>query len=191
MEENITVEEAIELLFNRESIQAAIRAEEEADCDVSAGLDWGELCHGDTDRWQDSRNNKAFAAFMKNPALLHRMTVLRVSLNREIRQMLQEWNLGVGEKKAIATARTRILSRLQLPQQKAIPVLETILMRDDLYSNEFIDDSQVLQELLSVLCDREDWEAIATVAGNAVREGILVNVGTPRFQGGCENSSLY
>lgn len=170
MEENITVEEAIELLFNRESIQAAIRAEEEADCDVSAGLNWG--------------NNKAFAAFMKNPALLHRMTVLRVSLNREIRQMLQEWNLGVGEEKAIATARTRILSQLQLPQQKAIPVLETILMRDDLYSNEFIDDSQVLQELLSVLCDREDWEAIATVAGNAVREGILVNVGTPRFQGG-------
>jgi hypothetical protein len=181
MEENITVEEAIELLFNRESIQAAIRAEEEADCDVSAGLDWGELCHGDTPRWQDSRNNKAFAAFMKNPALLHRMTVLRVSLNREIRQMLHEWNLGVGEEKAIETARTRILSRLQLPQQKAIPVLETILMRDDLYSNEFIYDSQVLQELLSVLCDREDWEAIATVAGNAVREGILVNVGTRRL----------
>lgn len=164
MEENITVEEAIELLFNRESIEAAIRAEEEADCDIGAGLDWG--------------SNKAFTAFVKNPALLHRMTVLRISLNREIRQMLQGWNLGVGEKKAIETARTRILSRLQLPPQQAIPILESILMRDDLYNEEFISNNQVLQELLSVLCDRSDWEEIATVAGNAVREGVLVNVGT-------------
>ncbi|PAX54615.1 hypothetical protein [Brunnivagina elsteri] len=178
MEENITVEEAIELLFNRESIQAAIRAEEEADCDVSAGMDWG--------------NNKAFVAFMKNPALLHRMTVLRVSLNQEIRQMLQGWNLGVGEEKAMsddkpygyATARTCLFSRLQLPQQQAIPALETILMRDDLYSEEFISDRKVLQELLSLLCDRKDWEEIATVAGNTVREGILINVGTSQFQDG-------
>jgi hypothetical protein len=104
--------------------------------------------------------------------------LLRVSLNREIRQMLQGWNLGVGEKTAIETARTRILSRLQLPQQQAIPVLESILMRDDLYKEEFISNNQVLQELLNVLCDRSDWEEIATVAGNAVREGVLVNVGT-------------
>lgn len=167
MEENITVEEAIELLFNRESIQAAILAEDEADCNVNAGLDWG--------------NDQVFAAFMENPALLHRMTLPRLSLNREIRQMLQMWNLGVGEQKAIETACTRLFSRLQFPQQKAIPVLKTILMRDDLYSEELIGNSQVLQELLSVLYDGEDWDAIATVAGNAVREGILVNVGTPRF----------
>lgn len=168
MEEKITVEEAIELLFNRESIQAAIRAEDEADCDVSAGLDWG--------------NDLVFAAFMKNPALLHRMTILRLSLNREIRQMLQGWNLGVGEEKAIETACNRLLSRLQLPQQNAIPVLETILMRDDLYSEELINDSQVLRELLSMLCDSADWDEIATVAGNAVREGILVKVGKPLFR---------
>jgi hypothetical protein len=162
MEENIPVEEAIELLFNRESIQAAIRAEDEASCDVSAGLDWG--------------NDRLFVAFMKNPALLHRMTILRLSLNRKIRQILEGWNLGVGEEKAIETASTRLFSRLQLPQQKAIPFLESILMRDDLYSEELIGDSQVLQELLSVLYNNEDWDAIATVAGNAVREGILINV---------------
>ncbi|MCC5640676.1 hypothetical protein LC593_33580 [Nostoc sp. CHAB 5844] len=167
MEENITVEEAIKLLFNRESIQAAIRAEDESDCDISAGLDWG--------------NDRVFVAFMKNPALLHRMTILRLSLNREIRQMLQRWNLGVGEEKAIETASTRLLSRLQLPQQKAIPFLESILMRDDLYSDELIGDRQVLQELLSVLYNNEDWDAVATVAGNAVREGILVNVETSRL----------
>ncbi|BAT56863.1 unknown protein (plasmid) [Nostoc sp. NIES-3756] len=167
MEEDITVEEAIELLFNRESIQAAIRAEDEAACDVSAGLDWG--------------NNRVFVAFMKNPALLHRMTILRLSLNREIRQMLQGWNLGVGEEKAIETAYTRLLSQLQLPQQKAIPLLEKILMRDDLYSEELIGDRQVLQELLSVLYSNEDWDVIATVAGNAVREGVLVNVETSRL----------
>lgn len=167
MEENITVEEAIELLFNRESIQAAIRTEDESACDVSAGLDWG--------------NERVFVAFMKNPALLHRMTILRLSLNREIRQILEGWNLGVGEEKAIETASIRLLSRLQLPQQKAIPFLESILMRDDLYSEELISDRQVLQELLSVLYNNEDWDAIASVAGNAVREGILVNVESSRL----------
>lgn len=162
MEETITVEEATELLFNRESILAAIRAEDEADCDVSAGLDWG--------------SNNVFAAFMKNPALLGRMTTLRLSLSREIRQMLQGWNLGVGEAKALEAARARLLSRLQSPQQKAIPVLETILMRDDLYASELINDSQMLQELLSVLYDSEDWNAIATITADAVRDRILLNV---------------
>jgi hypothetical protein len=167
MEENITLEEATELLFNRESIYAAIHAEDEADCLLSAGLDWG--------------NTWVFASFLENPALLHRITILRLSLNQEIRQMLQEWNLGIAEEKAIETACTRLFSRLQLPQQNAIPALKDVLMRDDLYSEELITDRPLLQQLLHLLCDEQDWDTIATVAATAVRERILVKVGTPRF----------
>jgi hypothetical protein len=57
-------------------------------------------------------------------------------------------------------------------------------MRDELYDEEFIGDNQVLQGLLSVLCDREDWEKIANIAGNAVREGVFVNAGIRRLQRG-------
>ncbi len=70
MDADITVEEAIELLFSREAIQAAILAEEKSDCDAAAGLDWG--------------REKVFVGFLKDPALLGRLTCLRVSLNREI-----------------------------------------------------------------------------------------------------------
>lgn len=81
-EENITVTEAIELLFGSASLQQAIQAEDEADCDVSAGLDW---------------DNQAYLAFIQNPALLGRLTELRVSLNCEIQRLLAERNLGVGK----------------------------------------------------------------------------------------------
>lgn len=159
MDADITVEEAIELLFNRESIQAAILAEEKSDCDAAAGLDWG--------------SEKVFVGFLKDPALLGRLTCLRVSLNREIRFLLAERNLGVGEDAAFLIARARLRERLQLPQPTVIPILESVLMQHDLYGEEFIQNHEVLRDLLRVLYTSEDWEEIASVAGNAVRERVL------------------
>jgi len=155
MEESITVEEAIELLFNRESLQAAIIAEDEANCNVSAGLEW--------------TGDKIVAAFLNNPPLLGRMTILRLSLNREICRMLQKWNLGIGIEAAINIAHARLLSRLQLPSSTAIGLLEIILMRDELYKQELIDDQQALGDLLRVLLLDSDWDDIATAAGHALR----------------------
>ncbi len=162
METDITVAEAMELLFNPESLRAAIKAEEDADCDVSAGLDWG--------------NEKVFVAFLKNPELLGRMTSLRLSLNREIKLLLAERNLGAGEKSASSVALSLLLSRLQLPEPNAIPVLESVLMRDDLYEEEFIQNHKVLRDLLNLLLGDTDWEGIATAAAHAVREQVLLKL---------------
>ena len=41
MNNNQNVAEAIDLLFNPASLQKAIQIEDETDCDVTAGLDWG------------------------------------------------------------------------------------------------------------------------------------------------------
>ena len=41
MNNNQNVAEAINLLFNPTSLQEAIQIEDETDCDVTAGLDWG------------------------------------------------------------------------------------------------------------------------------------------------------
>ena len=162
MESDITVAEAMELLFNPESLRAGIIAESDADCDVSAGLDWG--------------NEKVFVAFLKNPALLGRMTSLRLSLNREIKFLLAERNLGVGENAAKLVALSLLLSRLQLPFANAIPTLEFVLMRDDLYEEEFIQNHEVLRELLSLLLSDTDWEEIADSAASAVREQVLLRL---------------
>lgn len=162
METDITVAEAMELLFNPESLRTAIKAEEDADCDVSAGLDWG--------------NERVFVAFLKNPALLGRMTSLRLSLNREIKLLLAKRNLGAGGKAAIVVARELLLSRLQLPSHNAIPVLESVLMRDDLYEDKFIQNHKVLRDLLNLLLGDADWEEIATAAGHAIREQVLLKL---------------
>lgn len=158
-EESISVSEAIELLFNHSSIQAAIQAEEESDCDVSAGLDWG--------------SETIFLAFLKNPALKVRLTCLRVSLNREIRILLAECNLGVGEDAAFQVAHSRLLSRLQSPLPTAIPVLEGILARRDLYTEQYIQNHEVLRDLLHEILNHEDWEEIASAAAMAVRQRLL------------------
>lgn len=68
----------------------------------------------------------------------------------------------------------RLLSRLRLPEQTVIPILKTTLMCDDLYKEEFINDTQVLRNLLSVLLLDSDWEDIATAAGNAVRDQVML-----------------
>ncbi len=160
MNEEITIGEAIDLLFHPVSLQEAIRIEDEADCDVTAGLDWG----------------TAISALLKNPGLLGRMTQLRVSLNREIRHLLSEWNLGVGEEAAVVVARSLLLSRLKSPSASVLPILEGILMRNDLYGEEFIQDSDILRQLLGVLFVDSDWEEIATAAANAVRMQVMQQI---------------
>lgn len=82
MNNNQNVAEAVDLLFNPTSLQAAIQIEDETDCDVTAGLDWGLV----------------IPALFQNPGMFGRLTQLRVSLNRELRLMIKEWNLGIGEK---------------------------------------------------------------------------------------------
>jgi len=154
------VTEAIDLLFNPALLQEAIQIEDESDCDAITGLDWG----------------LAAPVFINNPGLFGRLTQLRVSLNREVRLLLQEWNLGVGEDVAAEVARSRLLLRLQVPQSIALPILEAILGRDDLYQAEFIQDREVLQELLTALLVDSDWEEIAAAAASAIRVQVMQKI---------------
>jgi hypothetical protein len=84
MNNNHNVAAAIDILFHPTSLQEAIEIEDETDCDVTAGLEWG----------------LAVPALLQNPGMFGRLTQLRVSLNRELRLLLQEWNLGIEEKTA-------------------------------------------------------------------------------------------
>jgi hypothetical protein len=159
---NNNVAAAINLLFNPASLQAAIQIEDETDCDVTAGLDWG----------------LAIPALLQNPGMFGRMTQLRVSLNRELRLLIKEWNLGIGEKIALEIAQKRLIQRLQLPQPVALSALQEILKQDELYNvEEFISNRDLLKSLLSILLLASDWEEIAVSAANSVQEQIFYQIG--------------
>jgi len=162
MNNNQNVAEAINLLFNPTSFQEAIQIENETDCDMTAGLDWG----------------LAIPALLQNPGMLGRMTQLRVSLNRELRLLIKEWNLGIGEKIALEIAQKRLIQRLQLPQPVALSALQDILKQDELYNVEkFISNRDLLKSLLSILLLASDWEEIAVSAANSVQEQIFYQIG--------------
>jgi hypothetical protein len=162
MNNNQNVATAIDLLFNPASLQAAIKIEYETDCDVTAGLDWG----------------LAIPALLQNPGMFGRMTQLRVSLNRELRLLLKEWNLGIGEKTAVEVAQKRLIQRLQLPEPVALSELQEILKQDELYNvGEFISNRDLLKSLLGILLITSDWEEIAVAAANSVREQVIYQIG--------------
>ena len=162
MNNNQNVAEAIDLLFNPVSLQEAIQIEDETDCDITAGLDWG----------------LAIPALLQNPGMFGRMTQLRVSLNRELRLLLKEWNLGIAEKTAVEVAQKRLIQRLQLPESIALSALQKILKQDELYNvEEFISNRDVLKSLLTILLLASDWEEIALAAANSVREQVIYQLG--------------
>ncbi|MFM5984188.1 MAG: hypothetical protein ACKO9I_02480 [Sphaerospermopsis kisseleviana] len=162
MNNNHNVAAAIDILFNPTSLQEAIEIEDETDCDVTAGLEWG----------------LAVPALLQNPGMFGRLTQLRVSLNRELRLLLQEWNLGIGEKTALEVAQKCLIQRLQLPEPVALSRLQDILKQDELYNiYEFISNRDVLKSLLSILLLDSDWQEIAVAAANSVREQVIYQVG--------------
>ncbi|RAM50986.1 MAG: hypothetical protein C6Y22_14130 [Hapalosiphonaceae cyanobacterium JJU2] len=158
--EPITTQEAIDLLFGEGWLEEAVCIEDEANCPIGAGLDWG----------------SALAPLMLNLPLFGRLSTLRVSLNREIRLIIETWDLGIGTKVATETARARIKERLLSPTPELIPHLEATLLQDDLYGEEFISNREALKSLLAVLLTDSDREEIAETAANSIRTQVMSQV---------------
>ncbi len=157
VDSDISVAEAWDLLFGEGTSDEDVRIEEEANCTIGAGLDWG----------------SAEAKLLLNLPLLGRLTILRVSLNREIRLTIDSWNLGVGTTVAREIACDRVQEKLISPPDVVIPHLSLVLQQDDLYNEEFISNREVLLKLLKVLLTESDWEAIALATASSVREQVL------------------
>ncbi|QLE54519.1 hypothetical protein [Nostoc sp. TCL26-01] len=155
--DSITAEEAVDLLFGEGWLDEAVSIEDEANCTIGAGLDWG----------------TALAPLMLNLPLFGRLSTLRVSLNHETRLIIETWNLGIGTTSAIETARTRIKERLLSPSPELIPHLEATLRQDDLYGEEFISNREALKSLLAVLLTDSDREEIAEKAANSIRTQVM------------------
>ncbi|MBD2303639.1 hypothetical protein H6G80_35220 [Nostoc sp. FACHB-87] len=159
-DEPVTTQEAIDLLFGEGWLDEAVRIEDEANCTIGAGLDWG----------------SALAPLMLNLPLFGRLSTLRVSLNREIRLIIETWNLGVGTSSAVEAARRLIKQRLISPTPELLPYLEASLLQDDLYGEEFISNREALKLLLAVVLNDSDRAEIAETAANSIRAQVMSQV---------------
>ncbi|OHY39485.1 hypothetical protein [Cylindrospermopsis raciborskii] len=164
--EPVTTQEAIDLLLGEGWLDEATRIEDEANCTISAGLDWGNV----------------LPPLMLNLPLFSRLSTLRVSLNREIRLIIETWDLGVGTSSAIETARRRIKERLLSPPPELLPYLEATLLQDNLYSEEFISNREALKSLLAVLLTDSDRAEIAETAANSIRAQVMSQVSFSQFR---------
>ncbi|MDZ8035935.1 hypothetical protein [Nostoc sp. DedSLP04] len=147
----------IGLLFDEEYLRKAVEAEDKVGGNIGAGLDWG----------------SEFGSLMSNLELLGRITTLRIYLNKEVRLLLNNWNLGTATKIAVKTARERILEKFKLPTPEVRKYILATLENDQLYGEEFISNREILRELLGVLLKQEDWETIAAVAADSLKKEII------------------
>jgi hypothetical protein len=155
--ELITPQEAMDLLFDEGWLEESACIEDEMNCSIGAGLDWG----------------NALAPLMLNLPLFGRLSTLRVSLNREVRLIIETWDLGIGTSSATKTARELIKERLISPTPELIPHLEATLLQDDLYGEEFISNREALKSLLTVILTDADREEIAEKTANSVRTQVM------------------
>ncbi|MEH2030553.1 MAG: hypothetical protein V7K67_12910 [Nostoc sp.] len=123
------------LLFDEEWLRKGVEAEEKVGGNIGAGLDCG----------------SALGSLVGNLELLGRFTTLRISLNREVRLLLNNWNLGTATKIVVKTARERILEKFRLPTPEVREYILATLENDELYGEEFISNREILRELLGVL----------------------------------------
>ncbi|MEH2374138.1 hypothetical protein [Nostoc sp.] len=145
------------LLFDEEWLRKAVEAEDKVGGNIGAGLDWG----------------SAFGSKVFNFELWGRFTTLRISLNREVRLLLNNWNLGTATKIAVKSSRERILEKMRLPTPEVREYILATLSNDELYGEEFISNREILRELLGFLLKQEDWETIAAVAADSLKKEII------------------
>lgn len=147
----------LDLLMNEEWLRKAVKSEDKVRGNIGAGLDWG----------------TAFGELMLNPELLGHLTTLRISLNREIRLLLNDWNLGTATPTAAKTARLLLLEKLKSPTPKVRSRISAILHSSELFGEEFISNHGLLRELITVMLTVEDWKTISRVAGDFLSAQIM------------------
>jgi hypothetical protein len=95
---------------------------------------------------------------------------------REFKELLADWNLGIGFEAALACGRELLMERLQDPdpevQEQLLAVLE-----EDLASPQREERPKPfragLRDLLREVLTQADWESIAASAGNGVQKQVM------------------
>jgi len=147
--------------YDEEWLREAVRIEEEAGGDISAGPDWG----------------THLGAVMANPQGHSHFAQLRSMVIQAWQQLVSEWDLGVGAAAAEAKGQALILERLHQPepdvQETLLSLLEVKLSKPQ---GEWEMTRTVHEEICGVfrrVLTPEDWKAIAESVSHSVYAQVL------------------
>ncbi|WP_346294253.1 hypothetical protein [Sphaerothrix gracilis] len=146
----------------------ASRAEDEADCEIGAGREWGVLLR----------------QMMSDPEGFHQFQRLRQLVLKALCQILSSGNLGAGLEAAFAAGRERLLLRLQHPDPELQAQLKAVLAEDlaEPLGKVVLSDSaqHSLQQAVGAALLPEDWEAIAIAAASAIQQYVTHHLSVPQ-----------
>ena len=147
---------------------AAAQIEDEADCNISAGRNWG----------------AKLGAVLTNPDAFYQHQRLRSHLLRALHQLLVECDLGAGLSSAQTLAKQRLFQRLpEAPSE--VQTQLTALIKED-WSPEGVDSAlsetaqATLQSIIKNVLTTEDWDSISTAAAKAIQRHVKRRMALPK-----------
>ncbi|MEM9009040.1 MAG: hypothetical protein AAGE59_36720 [Cyanobacteria bacterium P01_F01_bin.86] len=147
--------------YDEDWLREAARIEEEADCDISAGYDWGTHT-GD---------------FLANPEGHNQLMHMRSLVKQAWRQLVFDWKLGIGTDAAINQGEKLLMARLQQPPKEIQATLLALLKAKlSQPQGEWEMTEAVHAEIRGVfgqVLTQEDWQAIATSARDSIYKQVL------------------
>ncbi len=142
----------MDLFQNHAWVREMARIEEESECDISAGMEWGVYL------------GAAFA----NPDAAESLVKLHSMLTQWLQDLLSEWNLGIASSVALERGKQLLMGRFkntnQTIQEQLVALLE---------SSNTANQENELKVIVQSLLSQEDWEQIAQAASHGVHQYIL------------------
>jgi hypothetical protein len=161
---------ALDLITQMQDLQRALedaRIEDEANCDISAGRDWGDQ----------------LGKVLSNLAGYYQHEWLRTLVFRELRQLLAKCDLGVGLKAAQQVGKALIIQRLRSPSLEIQSQLIAVLAEDQASAQDIplsASARESLRQTIHTVLLPEDWETISTAAASALQEHFRVRFVLPQ-----------
>jgi hypothetical protein len=147
--------------YDEEWLREAVRIEEEAGGDISAGPDWG----------------THLGRVMANPQGHSHFAQLRSMVIQAWQQLVSEWDLGVGAAAAEAKGQALILERLHQPepdvQETLLSLLEAKLSKPKGEWEMTKKAHEEIREVFRKVLTPEDWKAIAESASHHIYAQVL------------------
>ena len=148
----------MDLFLNEEWVKAAALAEEEAGCDIQAGYTGIHL-----------------REFMTNPSYFQKMRRMQAIVLTELRELLNQFDLGISIEAAFTCGRQIILEKLQQPSVEIQTQLWSVLEAQEALPEKILSPAlkAEVKKVLRDILTQEDWQAIATAAAESVRSHLL------------------
>lgn len=151
----------MDLLKDDAWFQEAVCLEESVDCDALAGLSWG----------------THLGTFMADPTGISQFAQLRSVVMQGWKQLVAEWNLGIGTEAAETKGQELIMKRLRQPvaevQETLTALLAAKLSQPQGQWRMTEADHVEIRSIFRQVLTHEDWEAIAASVRDCIYAQVL------------------